>query len=166
MASRAQPVLWRETVKAGAVRSGALVAALVLFAVTLMLVLALASYRASDPALNTASGAAPANWMGHPGAWVADIALTLFGPAVALILPIGPIIGTRLWRDRPAGRWVRMLRQAVIGVAMMACALAFVSDSAVLALPAGWGGVIGLSVVNLVRWVLGFTGQAAVVTHC
>ena len=29
MASRAQPVLWRETVKAGAVRSGALVAALV-----------------------------------------------------------------------------------------------------------------------------------------
>ena len=117
MASRAQPVLWRETVKAGAVRSGALVAALILFAVTLMLVLALASYRASDPALNTASGAAPANWMGHPGAWVADIALTLLGPAVALILPIGPIIGTRLWRDRPAGRWVKMLRQAVLGVA-------------------------------------------------
>jgi hypothetical protein len=68
MASRAQPVLWRETVKAGAVRSGALVAAIALFAVTLMLVLALASYRASDPALNTASGAAPANWMGLPGA--------------------------------------------------------------------------------------------------
>ncbi len=164
MASRAQPVLWRETVKAGAVRSGALVAALILFAVTLMLVLALASYRASDPALNTASGAAPANWMGHPGAWIADIALTPFGPAVALILPVGPIIATRLWRDRPAGRWVKMLRQAVLGVALMACALSFVSDSAVLALPAGWGGVIGLSVVNLVRWVLGFTGQAAVVT--
>ena len=145
-------------------RSGALVAALILFAVTLMLVLALASYRASDPALNTASGAAPANWMGHPGAWIADIALTLFGPAVALILPVGPIIATRLWRDRPAGRWVKMLRQAVLGVALMACALSFVSDSAVLALPAGWGGVIGLSVAGLVRWALEFSGQAAVVT--
>lgn len=164
MASRAQPVLWRETVKAGAVRSGALVTAIALFAVTLMLVLALASYRASDPALNTASGAVPANWLGLPGAWIADIALTLFGPAVALILPVGPIIATRLWRDRPAGRWVRMLRQAVIGVALMACALSFVSDSAVLALPAGWGGVIGLSVVNVVRWALALSGQPAVVT--
>lgn len=164
MASRAQPVLWRETVKAGAVRSGALVTAIALFAVTLMLVLALASYRASDPALNTASGAVPANWLGLPGAWIADIALTLFGPAVALILPVGPIIATRLWRDRPAGRWVRMLRQAVIGVALMACALSFVSDSAVLALPAGWGGVIGLSVAGLVDWALAFSGQPAVVT--
>jgi S-DNA-T family DNA segregation ATPase FtsK/SpoIIIE len=95
---------------------------------------------------------------------IADIALTLFGPAVALILPVGPIVATRLWRDRPAGRWVRMLRQAVIGTAMMACALSFVSDSAVLALPAGWGGVIGLSVASLVRWALAFSGQAAVVT--
>ena len=56
MASRAQPALWRETVKAGAVRSGALIAAIALFVATLLMALALASYHASDPALNTASG--------------------------------------------------------------------------------------------------------------
>ena len=159
MASRAQPALWRETVKAGAVRSGALIAAIALFVGTLLMALALASYHPSDPALNTASGGDPANLVGPPGAWFADIALTLFGPAVALLLPIGPILGMRLWRDAPLGHWVRMVRGAAIGVALMASALAFVSGTSVLALPAGWGGVIGLSVARVVDWALSFIGQ-------
>jgi S-DNA-T family DNA segregation ATPase FtsK/SpoIIIE len=83
MASRAQPGLLRETVKAGAVRGGALIAAIALFLATLLMVLALASYRASDAALNTASGGPVQNLAGVPGAWFADLALTLFGPAVA-----------------------------------------------------------------------------------
>ncbi len=159
MASRAQPALWRETVKAGAVRSGALIAAIALFVGTLLMALALASYHPSDAALNTASGAYPDNLVGPPGAWFADIALTLFGPAVALLLPIGPILGMRLWRDLPLGHWLRMVRGAAIGVALMASALAFVSGSSVLALPAGWGGVIGLSVASVVHWGLSFIGQ-------
>ena len=65
MASRAQPALWRETVKAGAVRSGALIAAIALFVGTLLMALALASYHPSDPALNTASGGDPANRQAH-----------------------------------------------------------------------------------------------------
>ena len=159
MASRAQPALWRETVKAGAVRSGALIAAIALFVGTLLMALALASYHPSDPALNTASGGYPANLVGPPGAWFADIALTLFGPAVALMLPIGPILGMRLWRDAPLGHWVRMVRGAAIGVALMASALAFVSGTSVLALPAGWGGVVGLSVSSAAHWGLSFIGQ-------
>jgi S-DNA-T family DNA segregation ATPase FtsK/SpoIIIE len=159
MASRAQPALWRETVKAGAVRSGALIAAIALFVGTLLMALALASYHPSDAALNTASGTYPDNLVGPPGAWFADIALTLFGPAVALLLPIGPILGMRLWRDLPLGHWLRMVRGAAIGVALMASALAFVSGTSVLALPAGWGGVIGLSVASAVHWGLSFVGQ-------
>ncbi|WP_349982739.1 DNA translocase FtsK [Sphingomonas carotinifaciens] len=159
MASRAQPVLWRETMKAGAVRSGALVTAIAIFVTTAILALALASYHGNDPALNTASGASPANLVGHPGAWIADVALSLFGPAVALLLPIGPILGLRLWRDLPLGRWVRMLRSATLGVALMASALAFVSDASVMALPAGWGGIIGLAVAGSVDWALAFIGE-------
>ncbi|MGR6329484.1 DNA translocase FtsK [Sphingomonas sp. XXL09] len=158
MASRAQPGLWRETVKAGAVRGGALVAALAVFLATALMVLALASYHAGDAALNTASGSPIRNLAGPPGAWFADLALTLFGPAIALLLPIGPIVAMRLWRDQPAGRWLRMLRGAVIGVALMAAALAFVSDAAVLALPAGWGGVVGLGIQHLAEWGLSFIG--------
>ncbi|MEH3158886.1 MAG: DNA translocase FtsK 4TM domain-containing protein [Sphingomonas taxi] len=159
MASRAQPGLLRETVKAGAVRGGALIAAIAIGLLTLLMVLALASYHASDAALNTASGGPIQNLAGAPGAWFADLALTVLGPAVALLLPIGPIVAARLWRDQPAGRWAAMLRNAAIGVAMMAAALAFVSDASVLALPAGWGGVAGLSVAHLVEWLLSFLGQ-------
>ncbi len=162
MASRAQPALWRETVKAGAVRSGALIAAIVIFASTVLMTVALASYHPGDPALNTASGGYPANLIGPPGAWFADIALSLFGPVVALLLPVGPIVAMRLWRDQPAGRWVRMLRGATIGVALMASALAFVSDGAVLALPAGWGGVVGLAAASSVHWALAFIGDAGI----
>ncbi|HEX8485139.1 DNA translocase FtsK [Sphingomonas sp.] len=164
MASRAQPALWRETVKAGAVRSGAVIAAIAIFAVTLALVLALASYRPSDPAINTASGGEVRNLIGPPGAWIADLLLTLFGPAVALVLPVGPIVAMRLWRDLPAGRWLRMVLRAMIGVALMASALAFVSDGAVLALPASWGGVIGLTVAGGVRWALAFAQDATIAT--
>ena len=165
MASRAQaspqPSLWRETVKAGAVRSGALVTAIALFAGTLLMALALASYRPGDGALNTAS-ATTGNWLGVPGAWFADLALTVFGPAVALLLPIGPIVGLRLWRDQPAGAWGRMLRNALIGVALMAIALGCVSDGAVLALPFGWGGAAGLGGVAAARWALAFAQNAQV----
>ena len=156
MASRAQPALWRETMKAGAVRGSALTIALMLFALTAIMALALASYHPGDAALNTAAGGMPANLVGLPGAWFADAMLTLLGPAVALLLPIGPIVALRLWRDAPAGAWLAMLRNAAIGVALMAAALAFVSDAAVLALPAGWGGLAGLGVAETARWALSF----------
>ena len=165
MASRAQVApergLWRDTWKAGAVRSGALIAAAALFALTLLAALALVSYGPADTAINTASGAEPHNLMGAGGAWFADLMLTLVGPVSALLLPVAPIVGLRLWRGQPAGRWPAMLRGTAIGVALMAAALSFVAGGAVLALPAGWGGVVGLSVVAAVRWGLGLTDNPA-----
>ncbi|WEK44998.1 MAG: DNA translocase FtsK 4TM domain-containing protein [Candidatus Sphingomonas colombiensis] len=162
MASRADASLWRETVKAGAVRSGAMVIALALFVATVLMALALASYSPGDPALNTAAGDGLHNLAGAPGAWFADIALTILGPAVALLLPIGPIVALRLWRDQPAGEWGRMLRNAALGVSLMATALGCVANGAVPALPFGWGGAIGLGIVAAARWVLSFIGNPAI----
>jgi S-DNA-T family DNA segregation ATPase FtsK/SpoIIIE len=162
MASRAQPVLWRESVKAGAVRSGALMTAIVLFALGLLVVLALASYKPGDPSLNTAAGGVARNLAGIPGAWFADLALTIFGPAVALLVPILPIVALRLWRDQPPGAWGRMFAKAAVGVALMAGALSFVSGASVMALPAGWGGVVGLSIAGAAHWALSFVGDPAV----
>ncbi|WP_375391130.1 DNA translocase FtsK [uncultured Sphingomonas sp.] len=162
MASRAQPVLWRETVRAGAVRSGALAAAVALFALTLAVALALLSFDSRDAALDTAAGEQVHNLLGAPGAWTADLLLMLFGPAVALLVPIAPVVALRLWRDLPAGPWRRMLRQALIGVALMAVALAFVSNAAVFRLPGGWGGAIGLLVAGGARQLLALSGQEAV----
>ncbi|WP_375394491.1 DNA translocase FtsK 4TM domain-containing protein [uncultured Sphingomonas sp.] len=159
MASRAQPALWRETWRAGAVRSGALLTAIALLAATAMMAAAIASYHAADAAFNTAAGGAPANFLGEPGAWFADLALTAFGPIAALLLPVPAIVALRLWREQPAGRWGRMLRGEAIGVALMAAALAFVSDASVLALPAGWGGIVGLAVARGVHSGLASLGR-------
>ncbi|PAX07469.1 FtsK/SpoIIIE family DNA translocase [Sphingomonas lenta] len=162
MASRAnvQPGLWRETVKAGAVRSGAMLAAIALWVLTALLALALATYKTGDPSLNTAAGGAVRNLAGLPGAYAADFLLTLFGPAAALLLPVPAIIGLRLWKGLPAGRWGRMARGAAIGVALMATAFASISNASVLALPAGWGGLVGLAVTAVAGWAIAFIGDA------
>ena len=156
MASRAQPSMWRQTVKAGAVRSGALFGAVALLVATLLLALALVSYHSGDPSFDTAAGGPAKNWLGAPGAFVADLLLMLVGPAVTLVLPLGVIWGARLWRNRPVGQWRRMLRGVLIGVVLIAAAIAFVSDSAVMMLPAGWGGLIGLAITSALDWAIGF----------
>jgi S-DNA-T family DNA segregation ATPase FtsK/SpoIIIE len=163
MASRAQPSMWRQTVKAGAVRSGALFGAVALLVATALIALALVSYHSGDPSFDTAAGGPAKNWLGAPGAYVADLMLMIAGWASALVLPLGLIWGTRLWRDRPAGDWRRMLRGAAIGIVLIATAVAFVSDAAVMSLPAGWGGLIGLAITSALDWLIGLIGDPTIV---
>ncbi|TPG20591.1 DNA translocase FtsK [Sphingomonas koreensis] len=164
MASRAQPSMWRQTVKAGAVRSGAMFGAVALLVATLLIAIALASYHSGDPSLDTAAGGPAKNLLGAPGAAIADLLLALAGPAIALALPLGLIWGGRLWRDRPVGDWRRMLRGTLIGIVLLATAIAFISDSAVMTLPAGWGGLIGLGLTSALDWAIGFIGDPTAIT--
>ena len=163
MASRAQPqsrpALWRETVRAGAVRSGALIGAILLAATVVLMVVAVASYHAGDPSLNTASGGAAQNWLGRPGALLADGAFLLLGPGIVLLLPTLLLVALRLWRDVPVGRWRMMLLAASGGIALMATTFALVSGAAVPWLPAGWGGVIGLALADLLHAVIATIGD-------
>jgi len=164
MASRAQPSMWRQTVKAGAVRSGALFGAVALLVATLLVALALVSYHSGDPSFDTAAGGPAKNWLAEPGAFVADLMLAIAGPASALLVPLGLIWGMRLWRDRPAGGWRRMLRSTVIAIVLIATAVAFVSDSAVMTLPAGWGGLVGLTISSTLSWLVGLIGNPVAAT--
>ncbi|MBC9034620.1 DNA translocase FtsK 4TM domain-containing protein [Sphingomonas sp. JC676] len=159
MASRAQAPLWRDTMKAGARRSGALIGGTLLFLATMALIFALLTYHSSDPSLNTAAAGPARNLLGGGGAWAADLLLTALGLPVALLAPVGLIVAHRLWLDRPIGHWVKMLRGALIGVVLIATALAFFSSDAVLSLPGGWGGLIGLSIAGLFNWLIGFVGD-------
>ncbi|WNO54024.1 FtsK/SpoIIIE family DNA translocase [Stakelama saccharophila] len=163
MASKAQPALWRETMKAGAMRSGAMITAVVLFVVTLGVTVALASYHPGDPSLNTAAAGPAQNLLGGVGAVAADLLLAILGIPVALILPLGFIISYRLWRDVAVGDWRRMVRNCLIGMVLIAAALALVSDAAVLRLPGGWGGIVGLGIGGMIRWALSFIGDAAII---
>jgi S-DNA-T family DNA segregation ATPase FtsK/SpoIIIE len=149
MASRAQAPLWRDTMKAGARRSGALIGGFVVFGAVVLLSLALASYHAQDPSLNTAAGGPARNLMGAPGAWIADLLFALLGAPVWLLMPVGLIAANRLWRDRPARGWGKMLRGATLGAVLFGAALAFVPFDSTL--PAGRGGLAGLGIAALLR---------------
>ncbi len=82
--------------------------------VSLLLLLSLATYHASDPSLNTATGApAPHNWIGLFGAYISDLLLQSLG-LTAFLLPLW--LGAVSWtwmRSRPGGspvlRWVGTL---------------------------------------------------------
>ena len=167
MASRAQgqsqPPLWRETVRAGAVRSGALIGAIALVCTVLLIVVAIASYQPSDPSFNTASAGPAHNWLGRPGAWLADSALALLGYPVLLLLPTLLLIALRLWRDVAVGRWRLMLLASLGGIALIGVTFALVSSAAVLWLPAGWGGVIGLAFADAIRGAVSLIGDETAV---
>ena len=154
MASRANPSIWRETVAHGARRSGALIGAIALTAAIVALGAILASYHPGDPSLSTAAGGPARNVLGGAGAVIADLTLALFGWPIALFMPVGLLIASRLWRDIPVGRWPRMLAKAAVGVFLMGTTLALVAGGAVDAMPAGYGGAMGLAFADLLR--LGF----------
>ncbi|MEI9927622.1 MAG: DNA translocase FtsK 4TM domain-containing protein [Sphingomonas sp.] len=158
MATRAQAALWRETMKAGVRRSGVLIGGILLFGAMLAVMLAIASYHSQDPSLDTASGGPPLNLLGAPGAWIADLLLAVAGPMIVFLTPVGLIVAVRLWRDRPAGRWGRMLAGAAAGVVLMATALAFVPLDSWL--PGGWGGIAGIAVAGAIRGALALIGHA------
>jgi S-DNA-T family DNA segregation ATPase FtsK/SpoIIIE len=163
MASQAQPMVWRDAVRAGAVRSGAMIGAALLFLLMLLVALALVTYHPGDPSLNTAAGGTIGNRVGAPGAYIADLLLTVFGVAVGLLVPLGIVFSVRLWRDVPVGRWGAMLRDCVIGVALMGTALSFLSHEAVTTLPGGWGGVVGWSLASLCQALIGMIPDATAV---
>ncbi|WP_294326922.1 DNA translocase FtsK [uncultured Sphingomonas sp.] len=158
MATNAQPMLWRDAMKAGAKRSGAMIGATLLFVAMIVIAVALASYSPADPSFSTAAGGPVANKLGSGGAMLADLLLTLFGVAVAMLLPLGLIVSVRLWRDVPVGPWPRMVRDCLIGVLAMGTTLAFVSGEAILSLPAGYGGVIGWSIAQAVQGLIHLIG--------
>jgi len=140
---------WRAAVGRGLARSAAVAGAVALAALAVLLGLALVSYQPSDAALNTAAGGPPANWIGPPGAWAADILLSAFGPAIALLLPMLLIMALRLYHDRYVGRWRRNLLLAGIGIALIGTALALLRPGAVAGLPGGLGGAFGILFGNL-----------------
>jgi DNA segregation ATPase FtsK/SpoIIIE, S-DNA-T family len=152
MSSRAitiRPSL-KDSVKRGAVRSGALGAAVTMLVGSLLTALALVSYRPSDAAFSTAAGSAARNWIGTPGAYLSDALLSLAGPAVGLIIPVLVVTGVRLWRDVPVSGWRRRLLLALFGIILVATALALFRPGSLAGFPAGPGGLIGLMTGSLI----------------
>ena len=160
MASRAQT--WQDSVKRGAIRSGAMLGAVGLGLGALILTLLLASYHPSDPSLNTAGGGPVRNLIGVPGAWISDGLLSLIGPAAALFVPLVIVAATRLWRGAPVTGWRQRAVRALGGIVLIDIALSLFKPDAIAGLPGGLGGAIGFLGAGMLEWVIGFIGDPAI----
>jgi S-DNA-T family DNA segregation ATPase FtsK/SpoIIIE len=127
------------------------------------LLAALISYRSSDPSLNTSAGGPVLNWLGTFGAYLADTVLTLFGPPVAMILPLLLVFGLRLARGSALGPWVRALSLSATGIILVGAGAGLLAGEAINGLPAGWGGAFGLSLARLFNLGLVRIGDPAIV---
>lgn len=154
--------VWRESMKRGAVRSSALIGGAAILLAALLLVLALASYRPSDPAMMTVAAGPTKNLVGAPGAWIADLLLAISGPGIALIVPLMLVFGIRLVRGAPIGKWKRMVLGALLGISLIGISLALFRPIALPYLPGGLGGVIGFLGEGIVDWLVRFIPDAAI----
>jgi len=140
---------WRDRMDALLKRSGAILGCLALLAAAFAIGFALASYHPTDPSLNTAAEGPVRNLLGIPGAWTADILLSLFGPVIAVALMLPVLIALRLWRGSEIRRWGRDLLFVIIAASLIGIGLALVRNGAISGLPAGLGGAIGLLLASL-----------------
>jgi S-DNA-T family DNA segregation ATPase FtsK/SpoIIIE len=125
--------------------------------------LALATYRPTDPSLNTEAGGPVQNWLGAPGAWTADLLLTLFGPVSALLLPLLFLTGVRVALAAPPRPWKRLFLVTVVAATLGGTSAALLIGGAINGLPAGWGGATGLTLAALVERGLAAIGQPGII---
>ncbi|MBH5321171.1 FtsK/SpoIIIE family DNA translocase [Aurantiacibacter sediminis] len=167
MASRAanQGADWKAAFRKSLARSAQLTGAVVLYGFTLFLAIALLSYTQTDPSLSTAAGDVVDNWMGKPGAFVADLALTAFGWVSVLFLPLTYVFARKLWRDADeeeswGGNWWRTVAIMLLAMALLSTAFSLITDPRDHSWPAGFGGLAGLLGEGGIRALAGLLPEA------
>jgi S-DNA-T family DNA segregation ATPase FtsK/SpoIIIE len=120
-----------------------------LIVIALAVAVALIGYDARDPSFDTVTGAAARNWLGAPGAWVADALLALVGWAAAALLPATIVAGVRLLRGAGLAKWRRYALATLLGTLALAAAIGVALPDPLAALPAGTGGAVGLVAATL-----------------
>lgn len=168
--SRGVQVNWRATLRRAARRAAEIGGAGLLLAGMVFLALALVSYHQTDPSASTAAGGPVANWMGRPGAWVAERALFLFGPLAVLFLPLLYVGARKLWRlveeedaDLPPSdhAWWRPIGVLLFAMTLLSTVLALVFTAPGGSLPAGMGGISGLLGARAIEALAALLPEAA-----
>ena len=118
------------------------------------LLLALFTYSPGDPSLNHATGSAPHNIVGLPGAYISDLLLQTFGLAIVLV-PVALITwGVRMARTHHLGFFGLRLSLLLLALLMMSVACIGLGDVGGAATHAGPGGLVGLALVGRLREIV------------
>jgi DNA segregation ATPase FtsK/SpoIIIE, S-DNA-T family len=119
-----------------------------------VLLLSLFTYSPGDPSLNHATGRAPHNIVGLPGAYISDLLLQTFGLAIVLV-PVALITwGVRLVRTHHLGFFGLRLSLLLLSLLMMSVACIGLGDVGGAATHAGPGGLVGLALVGRFREIV------------
>jgi S-DNA-T family DNA segregation ATPase FtsK/SpoIIIE len=133
---------------------------LALLALMAAVALSLATWSVDDPSLNNATSGAVANWLGRPGAMVADLLMQLIGLGVlALLFP--PLVWSlRLIRFHIFDRGALKLGLWIVAIAATAAVGSALPATPRWPLPTGMGGVIGDGLLFGTRNLAGIAGNA------
>jgi len=135
-------------------------AGLVVLGIVAICLVAMSSWSVDDPSFSYATTKQAANWLGFPGAVIADTLFQLFGLA-ALILLVPPALwGWTLVRRRlPTSMLLRLV--GWVGATLLgAGVLSFVAMPATWPLPTGLGGLVGNGFTTLAIMMTGEQPQA------
>jgi S-DNA-T family DNA segregation ATPase FtsK/SpoIIIE len=135
-------------------------AGFVLLSVVGVCLAALASWSVDDPSFTYATSKTPANWLGFPGAVIADTLFQVFGLA-ALVLLVPPALWAWAFvrRCMPSRMGLRVLGW-LGGTVLTAGALAFIAMPETWPLPTGLGGLVGVGFSSLAAMIAGSEPQA------
>ena len=136
-------------------------------AIALFLLASLVSYSPSDPGWSgLGNGTAIQNLLGKPGAWFADVLLSLFG-YLGFVFPLVVLyIGWLIYADRDTNQ-EEVLSRGLRGVCLLvgfiaACGLAWLlfGSARISPLPQGGGGIVGASSARPVAALINILGAA------
>lgn len=122
--------------------------AVVALGLALLLSLSLISYNPLDPSANTSTALPASNWLGRPGAYVADLLRQGLGAVSWLLVLLLMILGLWMWQRLNLHRPLRRLLWGSISLILACLCLALLLPGVSLA-----GGVLGFVLASLVPGV-------------
>ena len=132
---------------------------LILLGLVAICMAALASWNVDDPSFSYATSAPAQNWLGFPGAVIADISFQVLGLGIiALLVPLAMWGWSFVRRRLPARMGLRLIAW-IAATALTTGVLAFLPAPASWPLPTGLGGLIGSGFTNLAALVTGDNPQ-------
>ncbi|MCP1209400.1 DNA translocase FtsK [Devosia subaequoris] len=138
-----------------AIRIPLRIAGLMVLGLCAIVLAALASWSVDDPSLSLATAKAPANWLGYPGAVIADLVFQFLGLAgLVMVVPLA-LWGWAMARRHVVTRAGLRLGAWVGAVLLFAGVFAFVAMPETWPLPTGLGGLAGMLFTNLAGMIAG-----------
>ena len=119
------------------------------------LLLALSSWSTTDPSLSYATTKHASNWLGFPGAVIADLGFQFFGLSIFVVIAPMAIWAWHLVRRSIPSKMPLRFLAWIAGSVLSAGVLAFVTVPDSWPLPTGLGGLVGQGFENIATTVSG-----------